>query len=182
MPDQADLVAETARDIERRWGGGLAVGAAASIGRARQIVDLDLESSLREFDLNPSRWAALTMLSFSSHGQLPLGRIAARTMLHPATITNTIDRLEVLGLVERVSDPSDGRGTLARITSDGMRLAEEVGAAGPFTILAGLTQAQLSSIFRALGYLRAAAGDVVETEIRLPRRPARVATVSRRLA
>jgi DNA-binding MarR family transcriptional regulator len=168
-----DRIAQAARDYERRWGGGLAVGVAASIGRAHQIVQSDLERSLGQFDLNSSRWATLTLLSFTKHGELPLGRIADHTMLHPATITNTIDRLEALGFVERVSDPTDGRGTLARITRAGERLVDEVGASSPFTTLDSLTRAELRAIFFALGHLRAAAGDTVDPQIRIPRRLSR---------
>jgi DNA-binding MarR family transcriptional regulator len=40
-------------------------------------------------------------------------------MVHPTSVTNIVDRLEQAGLVERVPNPRDGRGTLARVTASG---------------------------------------------------------------
>ena len=37
-------------------------------------------------------------------------------MVHPTSVTNTIDRLELQHLVVRKPNPRDGRGTLAEIT------------------------------------------------------------------
>jgi DNA-binding MarR family transcriptional regulator len=45
-------------------------------------------------------------------------------MVHPTSITNTIDRLERQGLVRRVPHAVDRRLTLASITPKGRRLAE----------------------------------------------------------
>ena len=39
-------------------------------------------------------------------------------------MTNRIDRLESKGLVARLPDPSDGRGTLVRITSKGITVVD----------------------------------------------------------
>ena len=40
-------------------------------------------------------------------------------MVHPTSVTNTIDRLEKQGHVVRRPNPEDGRGTLAEITATG---------------------------------------------------------------
>jgi len=160
------VVAAGARDFDERWGDGLSAAVVASIARAHQIVQADVARRLAPFKLNTSLWAVLTLLSFSKSGELPLGRIASRTMLHPATITNTIDRLERLGFVKRVSDPSDGRGKLARITPQGRAVVEEVGRASPLSVFDQLTEQQLDLIFRSLSYVRAAAGDSAERRFR----------------
>ena len=59
------------------------------------------------------------MLYFSRDGQMSLGTLGQRLMVHPTSVTATVDTLERLGFVERVAHPSDRRQTLARITAVG---------------------------------------------------------------
>ena len=56
------------------------------------------------------------MLYFSRHGRCRSARSAQRLLVHPTSVTSTVDALERLGLVERVGHPTDRRATLARIT------------------------------------------------------------------
>jgi DNA-binding MarR family transcriptional regulator len=69
-----------------------------------------------------------------------LGRIALCGPVHPSqlatyycvdnsTITPKLQRLERAGLISKESDPSDGRGTLVRITAVGERLRKRMHAA-----------------------------------------------------
>jgi DNA-binding MarR family transcriptional regulator len=46
-------------------------------------------------------------------------------MLTSGAMTNRIDRLEVVGLVERLQDPSDRRGVLVSLTKDGLKLIDK---------------------------------------------------------
>jgi len=64
------------------------------------------------------------LLRFSRFGALPLVRIGERLMVHPTSVTNSIDRLEQAGFVERRPNPRDGRGTLAAITESGLSVVE----------------------------------------------------------
>jgi DNA-binding MarR family transcriptional regulator len=48
-----------------------------------------------------------------------------RLMVHPASITNTVDRLEEKGFVERRRDEHDRRRILAAITPAGRQIAAE---------------------------------------------------------
>src|SRR6185437_6205314 len=66
-----------------------------------------------------ARYEALVLLSFSREGALPMRLIGQRLMVHPTSVTNTIDRLEQQGHVVRKPNPRDGRGTLAEITPSG---------------------------------------------------------------
>ena len=43
--------------------------------------------------------------------------------MHPASVTNVVQRLTDDGFVRRIPNPDDGRSTLAAITSDGSRTA-----------------------------------------------------------
>ena len=93
--------------------------------RAQQLVLAAVEDELRPFGLTFASYEALMLLSFSRRGELPLGKMSERLMVHPASITNTVDRLEERGLVRRRRDTNDGRRVLAAITEAGRAIAAE---------------------------------------------------------
>ncbi len=109
----------------RRWGAAPAMAAVTSVMRAQQILLGELDGALKPFGLTFARYEALVLLTFSSTGALPLGKIGERLMVHPTSVTNTIDRLENQGFVRRRPNPSDGRGVLAEITDAGREVTEE---------------------------------------------------------
>ena len=128
MPSQPlpfDPVAEARRHWVERWSVGEHMAAATSLMRAHQLVLAAVEDELRPFGLTFSSYEALMLLSFTRRGELPLGKMSDRLMVHPASITNTIDRLEEKGLVERRRDLTDKRRILAVITPAGRQLAAE---------------------------------------------------------
>ena len=59
------------------------------------------------------------MLYFSRHGQMPMGKLGAVLLVHPTSVTGTVDTLERLGYAEHVPHPTDRRTMLARITDAG---------------------------------------------------------------
>ena len=99
---------------EHGWG-DTADGMAAitSLMRAQQIVAARVDEVLKPFRLTFARYEVLMLLLFSSRGTLPLARVGERLQVHPASVTNAVDRLEAQGLVRRVPHPSDRRATLA---------------------------------------------------------------------
>jgi len=101
------------------------MSAATAITRANQLVIAGIDRVLRPFGLTFSRYEALVLLTFSRNGSLPLGKMGERLMVHPTSITNTIDRLERQGYVRRVPHPSDRRAVLAEITDDGKAVVKE---------------------------------------------------------
>lgn len=109
----------------RRWGASPAMAAVTSVMRAQQILIGELDGTLKPFGLTFARYEALVLLTFSASGSLPLGKIGERLMVHPTSVTNTIDRLEGQGFVRRRPNPSDGRGVLADITDTGRAVTEE---------------------------------------------------------
>jgi DNA-binding MarR family transcriptional regulator len=56
--------------------------------------------------------------------QLTPGQLIHENLVTSGTITNRLDRLESDGLLGRHPDPSDGRGTLVRITSKGIAVVD----------------------------------------------------------
>jgi DNA-binding MarR family transcriptional regulator len=128
MPSQPlpfDPVAEARRHWIDRWEVGEHMAAATSLMRAHQLVLAAVEDELRPFGLTFSSYEALMLLSFSRRGEMPLGKMSDRLMVHPASITNTVDRLEERGLVRRRRDEDDKRRILAAITPEGRQVAME---------------------------------------------------------
>ncbi len=159
-----DPIERAAAIWERRFGDSRAMAAVTSIMRVHQILLGELDARLRRYDLTFARYEALVLLSFSRSGSLPLRLIGQRLMVHPTSVTNTIDRLERQELVIRRPNPADRRGILAEITLAGrdvvQRATADLMAAG--FGMAGYGEDQLGEMFELLRELRVAAGDFKE--------------------
>jgi DNA-binding MarR family transcriptional regulator len=156
-----DPIERAASIWQRRFGEARAMAAVTSIMRVHQILLAELDGLLRPFGLTFARYEALVLLSFSRTGSLPLRLIGERLMVHPTSVTNTIDRLEQAELVIRQPNPADRRGTLAEITPAGRELVEAATKAlmaAEFG-LSDYQPAQLDAMFELLEKLRVAAGD-----------------------
>jgi DNA-binding MarR family transcriptional regulator len=159
-----DPIERAAAIWERRFGDAQAMAAVTSIMRAHQILLSELDTLLRPFGLTFARYEALVLLSFSRAGALPLRLIGERLMVHPTSVTNTIDRLERAELVLRRPNPHDRRGTLAEITAAGREVvakATEVLMTAEFG-LRGYDDDELFAMFSLLRSLRVEAGDFSE--------------------
>jgi len=159
-----DPIERAAQIWQRRFGESRAMAAVTSIMRAQQILLADLDALLRPHGLTFARYEALVLLQFSRTGALPLGLIGQRLMVHPTSVTNTINRLEAQGLVARKPNPADGRGTLAEITAEGRDVAGRATAdlmAADFC-LRGYDDRQLEEMFGLLRGLRVEAGDFTD--------------------
>jgi DNA-binding MarR family transcriptional regulator len=119
-----DPIARAGDLWERRWGYSPAMLAVTSIMRAQAILIAELDALLRPYELTFARYEALVLLTFSKSGALPLSKIGERLMVHPTSVTNTVDRLERQGYVSRRPNPRDGRGVLAEITDSGRDTVE----------------------------------------------------------
>lgn len=129
--------------------------------RAQQVLLAQLDALLKPYGVTFSRFEALVLLTFSQNGSLPLSKIGERLQVHATSVTNVIDRLEAAGLVERVPNPRDGRGTLAVITDEGRRVARDATKelnAARFGLDA-LDADQNQQLFAVLRRLRREAGD-----------------------
>jgi DNA-binding MarR family transcriptional regulator len=156
-----DPIKRAAAIWEARFGDARAMAAVTAIMRVQQILLAELDGLLRPYGLTFARYEALVLLSFSRGGALPMRLIGERLMVHPTSVTNTIDRLERDCLVLRRPNPADGRGTLAEITADGRAL---VGRATADLMQAGFGMrgygaAELEEISALLRGLRVGAGD-----------------------
>ncbi|WP_322495422.1 MarR family winged helix-turn-helix transcriptional regulator [Chloroflexus sp.] len=82
---------------------------------------------LRQFQLNPTQYAALLLLD-ERHG-VRLSDLSVHLLIDKSSTTRLIDRLSSLGLVERIADPSDRRVQRLRLTAHGRTHLAKVRAA-----------------------------------------------------
>jgi DNA-binding MarR family transcriptional regulator len=160
-----DPIAEARRQWLLRWEAAESMAAATSVMRAQQIVLARVDAMLRPFDLTFARYETLVLLFFSRKGALPLGKMGDRLMVHPTSVTNSVNRLQAQGFVRRVPHPSDRRATLAEITPEGrdvVQRATKVLVEARFGLDA-LTDEDAVEITRLIERLRRGVGDFLES-------------------
>jgi DNA-binding MarR family transcriptional regulator len=169
-----DPIERAAEIWQDTFGPADAMAAVTSIMRAQQLLLAELDGLLRPHRLSFARYEALILLTFSRRGALPLRVIGERLMVHPTSVTNTINRLVSQGLVVRRPNPRDGRGTLAEITGAGRDVAARATAdlmAARFG-MGGYRADELGQLFTLLRGLRLAAGDFTPGPVPAASRPA----------
>jgi DNA-binding MarR family transcriptional regulator len=159
-----DPIARADELWNRHWGKVPSMAAITSIMRAQQILLGQVDAVVKPYGLTFARYEALVLLTFSKAGELPMSKIGERLMVHPTSVTNTIDRLVTAGLVAKRPNPNDGRGTLASVTDKGREIVE---AATRDLIamdfgLGAYDDEECTEIFALLRPLRIAAGDFAE--------------------
>ena len=156
-----DPIDEAARQWGLRWDGVPAMHAVTSLMRVQQLVLGRLDAILRPHGLTFARYEALVLLTFSSRGSLPLGKMGERLQVHPTSVTSIVRRLEADGHLVRREHPEDRRAVLAEVTEAGRAVVEAatadlVGADFGLGVLDDGDLRQLSELLRPV---RAAAGD-----------------------
>lgn len=149
---------------EEHFGAASAMRVATSVMRAQQLLLARFDGILKPYDLTFARYEALVLLHFSGSGELPLSVIGERLMVHPTSVTNSIDRLVAQGFVERRPNPRDGRGVLARLSADGRRVVQK--ATADLMVdgfgLSAYDEPALNELFGLLRRLRVQSGDFAE--------------------
>jgi DNA-binding MarR family transcriptional regulator len=159
----SDPIAEAHRQWSLRWPEHADhMAAVTSVMRVQQLLLARIEAVLKPFGLTFAAYEALRLLAFTRSGALPMGTMGVRLMVHPASVTNVIGRLERRGLVQRRPSPDDRRVVLAEITSAGRDLAEEATRAlheASFG-LPDLTPEQATEVTATLRAVRVSVGDL----------------------
>ncbi|WP_030816037.1 MarR family winged helix-turn-helix transcriptional regulator [Streptomyces sp. NRRL F-2799] len=156
-----DPIARADELWKQRWGSVPSMAAITSIMRAQQILLAEVDAVVKPYGLTFARYEALVLLTFSKEGELPMSKIGERLMVHPTSVTNTVDRLVKTGLVAKRPNPKDGRGTLAVITDKGREVVDAA-TRDLMSMDFGLSAYDAEScgdIFTLLRPLRVAAGD-----------------------
>ncbi|MCN9240171.1 MarR family transcriptional regulator [Streptomyces sp. RY43-2] len=156
-----DPIARADEHWKQRWGSVPSMAAITSIMRAQQILLAEVDAVVKPYGLTFARYEALVLLTFSKAGELPMSTIGERLMVHPTSVTNTVDRLVKSGLVAKRPNPDDGRGILASITAKGREVCDAATRelmAMDFG-LGAYDAEECGEIFAMLRPLRVAAGD-----------------------
>jgi DNA-binding MarR family transcriptional regulator len=158
-----DPISEARRQwAEHGWEDAAAgMALVTSIMRVEQVFMARADAILRPFGLTFARYEVLMLLLFSRRGRLPLGKVGERLQVGAASVTNAIDRLEADGLVDRQTNPADGRGVLASLTPAGRRLARRATDDMNEHLFRSLEldDTELAELFDRLQALRRRAGD-----------------------
>ncbi len=127
------------------------------IGRLAKHLERAIQETFSEFGLNAGEFDVLATLRRAGHPyQLSPTALFNALMVTSGTMTHRIDQLEQAGLVRRVPDPSDRRGTLITLTDQGFDLIETAVSAHVanehriLSILKKSEQASLTQLLRKL--------------------------------
>lgn len=130
------------------------------IGRTTRLANYlrkAIGETFAEFGLQPGEFDVLATLRRSGTPyQLSPTDLFRSMMVSSGTMTNRIDRLETAGLVERMPDERDRRGTLIHLTDKGFDLIEAAVTAHVanehrlLTVLNKAEQENLSKLLRKL--------------------------------
>jgi DNA-binding MarR family transcriptional regulator len=158
-----DVVEASRRVWLERWHPEAASGMAVStaILRSYQLLNDQVNKVMRSHDLTFVRYEVLAWLATDPESSLALNWISKTLRIPPATLTNTIDRLEDEKLVRRVPHPSDARTTLAVITPLGRRVATDATRDLNSTVYEciGLSEQKRSQLIDLLAELRASGNE-----------------------
>jgi DNA-binding MarR family transcriptional regulator len=159
MATQRDRIDE----LVEQWRGeraDLDLDTMATVGRVLHVAQrwlAEIEAGAREYGVDRGQGDVLfTLRRSGAPYRLSPSRLAESTLVSTGTMTNRLDRLEKLGLVERIPNPEDRRGMDVALTKKGLKLVDE--AVGRHVereqeMLAPLTareRKQLAELFRKL--------------------------------
>lgn len=139
------------------------IATVTALARVHQILTARIDAVLRPLDLNLARFEMLALLAFSETGAMPLAQASSHLQVHQTSVTNTVERLGRVALVERRPHPIDGRANLIAITPQGRDLALQAARELNRVVFAdlGLPTSGVLELNRLLADLRMSAGDYV---------------------
>ncbi len=101
----------------------------AVTGRILRLGDAFLtamNTNMEQFGVSYSYYAVVaTLRSIGSPYRMSPSALQNTLMITSGGLSNLLRRLEVRGLVTRLSDPKDGRGVIVELTKEGFDLSEE---------------------------------------------------------
>jgi DNA-binding MarR family transcriptional regulator len=160
-----DPIAEAKRQwAEHGWGDAAnGMTTVTSIIRGQQLMLARVEGTLRPYGLSFARYELLRLLAFSREGHLPLSSAIARLQVHPTSVSNTVERLRLDGLVLREQHPEDGRAAMLILTPAGRELVDTATLAlNEVFIDLGMPEDDEIELVRILARYRKGAGDFAD--------------------
>lgn len=126
-----------------------------ALNRAQHAIDAPLRRQVDAHDLTMKEFAVLEVLLHK--GPLPVGEVGERVLLTSGSMTYVLDKLEADGLVQRQSDPDDGRVQQVVLTDAGRTLINAVfpeHARLLQSLMDALSTPEKETLFRLLHRLR----------------------------
>lgn len=158
-----DPIAEARRNWRQHGWDDAADGMAVitSITRVHQLLTGRIETVLKPHGITFARFEMLRLLAFAHERTLPMSRARDLLQIHPASVTNIVDRLAADHLVERLAHPDDGRSVLLRLTDAGADVIEAATADLNREVFAdtGFEDDEVAQLSRILASFRERAGD-----------------------
>jgi DNA-binding MarR family transcriptional regulator len=155
IDEQLDVWVREIPDLDR-----LTEGIIERIGILNYNINLGMEQTLEEYELDRRSFSLLGKLRrIGKPYRASAGKLAADLRLSSGALTNRLDRLERAGLIRRLPDPNDRRGTIVEPTSLGNSMWDKtVGAAArrEITYTQQLTPAQKEQLHDLLRAMMAA--------------------------
>jgi DNA-binding MarR family transcriptional regulator len=128
-----------------------------AIGRMARLskhLERSIQSTVSEFGLNPGEFDVLATLRRAGQPyRLSPTELFNAMMVSSGTMTHRIDGLEQAGLVKRIPDPGDRRGTLIELTDQGLSLSEpavEAHVANAHRMLSALEESERTALAQLL--------------------------------
>ncbi|CAM4096463.1 MarR family transcriptional regulator [Streptococcus penaeicida] len=91
--------------------------------KAFRTIDAKVSESYKDFDLTPTQFAVLDVLS--AKGTLKIGELINSMLATSGNMTVVIKNMEKKGWVERIMCPNDKRSFLVSLTEDGKAVIEK---------------------------------------------------------
>ncbi len=137
------------------------------VSRLSRLVDRLLAENFARYEIEAWMFDVMATLRRSGEPyELSAGQLVNQTMVTTGAMTNRIDRLEQRGLVERVA-AADRRKVIVRLTTEGLRLVDEVVVTHMETeqeILESLSPARRADLARMLKVTLLHLGDAAELD------------------
>jgi DNA-binding MarR family transcriptional regulator len=152
IDEQLEVWVREIPDLDR-----LTEGIIERIGILNYNIGLGMDLTLEEFELDRRAFSLLGKLRrIGPPYRASAGKLAADLRVSSGAMTNRLDRLETAGLIRRLPDPNDRRGTIVEPTELGNSMWDKtVGAAarreiGYTSVLTAAEKEQLHDMLRKM--------------------------------
>ena len=133
------------------------MGVIGRVARLHKYLQKSIGEVFAEYGLNPGEFDVLaTLRRNGAPYQLTPTELYNSMMVSSGTMTNRIDKLEKVGLVERLADVRDRRGTLISLTDKGFEVIEAAVTAhveNGHRVLGALEKAELDDLAKLMRQL-----------------------------
>ena len=167
MQDQVDFILAQWAE-ERPEMDASAMGVVGRVSRLSRYLEQHLQKHFAGFGLNRGEFDVLAALLRSGKPyQLTPTNLLEAMMLSSGAMTNRLDRLEMAGLIERISHPTDRRGVFVKLTAEGLDKISPIvisHVANEQKLLSALTTDEQRQLAQLLRKLLLSFGDQVEVD------------------